>query len=72
MSNDFAEGDNQEIVDFLSKYSTSSQLTSDALAYMQDNNADYVEAAKWFIEENEDLMEEWLGTEVAKKVKDSL
>lgn len=72
VSNDFAEGDNDEIIDFLSKYSTSSQLTSDALAYMQDNDADYVEAAKWFIGENEDLIKEWLGEEAAQKVLEGI
>lgn len=72
VSNQFAEGDNQEMIDFLSKYSTSSQLTSDALAYMQDYDADYVEAAKWFIKEHDDLLSQWVDEDAAQKVRDSL
>lgn len=56
----------------LSKYQTSSALTSQALAYMQDTGADYEETAKWFIEENSDLVKSWLPEEDAQKVFDSL
>jgi len=49
-SNNFTEN-NPEIVEFLSKYETSSQLTSEALAHMQETGDDYVETAKWFLRE---------------------
>lgn len=71
MSNDFAK-DNQELIDFLSKYRTSSALTSEALAYMQDTGSDYVATAKWFMSEHPELLDQWLSTEDAQKIKDSL
>lgn len=71
ISNDFAEG-NEDIINFLSKYSTSSQLTSDALAYMQDEGADYNETAEWFLQEHDDLLIEWVGEEAAEKVLDNI
>ncbi len=70
-SNDFAQ-DNPEAVEFLSKYKTSSALTSEALAYMQDNKADYITTAKWFITEHSELLEEWLSPEDAEKVLNSI
>ena len=72
VSNDFADGDNEDFIDFLSNYSTSSQLTSDALAYMQDNDANYIEAARWFIEEHIDLIGDWLSEEDLNTLKDSM
>lgn len=61
-----------EVVEFLKNYHTSSQLTSDALAYMQDNDTDTKEAARWFLKENEDLWVPWVPEEVAQKVKTAL
>lgn len=73
VSNDFNNDEtNSEMIEFLSKYSTSSQLTSDALAYMQDNNESYEETAKWFIKEHEDLIVEWLGDENSQKVLEAI
>ncbi len=71
MSNDYAEN-HPELVDFLSKYETSSALTSEALAYMQDTGADYEETAKWFLSENSELIDQWLNAEDAQKLKDIL
>lgn len=70
-SNYFADH-NPEIVDFLSNYGTSSQLTSEALAYMQETGADYVETAEWFLQEHEELVDEWLNEEDAQILKDYL
>ena len=56
----------------MSKYRTSSQLTSDALAYMQDTGSNYVDTAKWFLNENSQLLDEWLEPEDAQKMKDFL
>lgn len=70
-SNDFAE-DNPEILEFLSNYKTSSQLTSEALAHMQETGDDYIETAKWFLRENEELLDEWLDSEDAETMKNYL
>lgn len=58
-SNDFAKS-NPEFCEFLSKYRTSSELTSEALAYIEDTGADYKETAKWFLQQHRDLAEGWL------------
>jgi glycine betaine/proline transport system substrate-binding protein len=52
-----------EVAEFLSKYSTSSMLTSAALSYIQETGASSVEAAKWFILENKELVATWLSEE---------
>ena len=65
VSNDFYQSD-PEFVAFLSKYRTSSALTSQALAYMQDTGADYKTAAKWFLEEQRALVETWLTPKQAE------
>lgn len=61
-----------EVVEFLSNYKTSSQLTSDALAFMQDNDVGTYEAAMWFFEEHEDLWTTWVPEDIAEKVKAAL
>jgi glycine betaine/proline transport system substrate-binding protein len=61
-----------EVVEFLKKYKTSSALTAETLAYMQDNDASIDEAAEWFLKEKEDIWTKWVSEDVAKKVKDSL
>lgn len=63
---------NPEFCDFLSKYHTSSALTSEALAYMQDTGADYNEAARWFLGEHPELLEQWLTAEQQEAVQDAL
>ncbi len=72
VSNKFQDDGNEELIAFLSKYRTSSQLTSDALAYMQDTGSNYVDTAKWFLNENSQLLDEWLEPEDAQKMKDFL
>lgn len=61
-----------EIVEFLSKYETSSELTEEGLQYMEDNEVDNDEAAIWWMKEYEDVWTEWVSEEVAEKVKESL
>lgn len=62
-----------DVVDFLSNYETSSDLTEEALNYMNDNeDVSAEEAALWWMKENEDLWTSWVPEDVAKKVKDSM
>lgn len=72
-SNNFV-GDkyNEDFVNFLKKYKTSSALTSEALAYMQETGEDYNATAKWFLLKHEELLDEWLKPEEAKKMKEFL
>lgn len=72
VSNKFAEDGNEEFIAFLSNYETSSQLTSEALAHMQDTGADYVDTAKWFLSEHSELLDLWLEAEDAQVIKDFL
>lgn len=72
VSNKFAESAPKELLEFLSKYSTSSALTSEALAYMQDTGASYEETAKWFLKTNDYLLDEWLTPDEAQIIKDIL
>lgn len=71
VSNNFFEN-NPEMVEFLSKYKTSSSLTSEALAYMQDSGANYRETAKWFLLEHDELLDEWLNKDDAETIRNSL
>lgn len=52
--------DYPEIVEFLKNYKTSSALTAEGLAYMNDNDASEAEAAIWFLKENDDLLAQWV------------
>lgn len=61
-----------EVVDFLKNYKTSSQLTEEALNYMEEHNAESDEAAIWWMKEHEDLWTSWLPDDIAEKVKAAL
>lgn len=72
-SNNFYENkDNKEVIDFISKYRTSSTLTSEALAHMQETGDDYKETAKWFLIEHDQLLDEWLDKDDAEKMRAAL
>ncbi len=61
-----------EFCEFLSNYSTSSALTSAALAYINENDAEYNEAATWFLTEHDELLDQWLPADKAQLVRDAL
>lgn len=67
-SNNFAE-QNADYCEFLSNYHTSSALTSEALAYMQDTGASYEDTAKWFLQEHDSMLDDWLTPEIAARVR---
>lgn len=71
VSNAFYEN-NKEYCEFLEKYTTSSALTSEALAYMQDTGANYNETAKWFLTEHSEFIDEWLPADKVEDVKGAL
>ena len=68
VSNDFYEKAS-EYCEFLSKYRTSSALTAEALSYIQDTNASMAEAAKWFLKEHGELINDWLPEDKAELVR---
>lgn len=61
-----------EVVEFLKKYKTSSELTNHMLAYMQENDADTEETARWFLRENQELWARWVPEDIAAKVLGTL
>lgn len=61
-----------EVVEFLKHYKTSTDLTAEALAYMQDNEATAEETARWFLKEHEEIWTKWVPKEVVQKVKEAL
>ena len=71
VSNDFAK-ESPEFVNFLSSYKTSSALTSEALAHMQDTGDDYAETARWFLLEHPELVDAWLSPEQADTLRAAL
>lgn len=72
VSNAFAKS-NPDFCSFLEQYHTSSRLTSEALAHMQETGDDYEAAAKWFLTEHKELIEQWLpDKEKADAVKGAL
>lgn len=71
VSNSFYEKD-PEFCEFLSRYQTSSALTSEALAHMQDTGDDYNATARWFLTEHDQLISQWLPKEQADNVRAAL
>ena len=61
-----------EYSEFLSKYKTSSQLTSEALAYISENDASYHDAAIWFLKTHDELLDQWLAEDKAALVREGL
>ena len=61
-----------EVVEFLKKYETTSDIASEALTYIQEEDADAHDAAIKFLEENEDIWTEWVPEDVANQVKEGL
>ncbi len=61
-----------EIVEFLTLYESNSEITGEALAYMETEDASAEDTAKWFLVEYEDMWTQWVPEEVAEQVKAAL
>ncbi|MBE0467094.1 MAG: ABC transporter substrate-binding protein [Candidatus Desulforudis sp.] len=61
-----------EVVEFLTNYRTNSDLISEVLAYMESEDADYEEAALWFLREKQEVWTQWVPADVAEKVRAAL
>jgi len=59
-----------EIYAFLENYTTSSEITSEALAYMQENDLEASDAAIWFLSENESLWQGWVTEDAYNNIMD--
>lgn len=60
-----------EIKEFLENYNTTSEISSEALVYIQDDHTEH-EAAINFLKKHEDLWTEWVPEDIAEKVKDAI
>jgi len=61
-----------EILEFLKNYKTGSAFVSEALAYLDDTKATHNDAAVWFVKKHDDLLDQWLPSKNAKKLRDYL
>ncbi|GEN45980.1 histidine ABC transporter substrate-binding protein [Alkalibacillus haloalkaliphilus] len=61
-----------EVTEFLSNYQTSSDITNEALSYIQNNDATPRDAAIKFLQENEELWTNWVPEDVVEKVQSEL
>ena len=61
-----------EVIAFLENYQTSTELTNQAMLYMEENEATEQEAALWFLREYEDVWTEWVSDDIADQVRDAL
>ncbi len=65
-------GESDVIKAFLDAYSTTSAQTSQALAYMRDNDASPEDAALDFMRNNKDVWSAWVPDDVAQKISEAL
>jgi len=61
-----------KLVEFLEKYATTTAMTNEALAYMQEQDADTDTTAIWFLKEHESVWTQWVPSDVVSKVKAAL
>ncbi|MEG0798523.1 MAG: ABC transporter substrate-binding protein [Acidaminococcaceae bacterium] len=61
-----------QIAAFLKKYHTSSALTAEALAYINDHKASYDDAAQHFLRQHPELLKLWLPAEQLQLVEQAL
>lgn len=70
-SNAFAKAQ-PDFVEFLKNYHTSSKLTAEGLAYMQETGSSYQDTAMWFLKQHDELLTQWLPAEKADQVRTAL
>lgn len=61
-----------DVEEFLSNYDSTMDGTSEVLLYIRDNDADALEAAIWWLENNPDIWAEWVSEDVAEDVEAAL
>lgn len=61
-----------EVVEFLRNYETTSELTSEFLCYMMENEVEADQAALFFLQEYEEIWTKWVPKDVAAQVKSAL
>lgn len=69
---DFYDSVDSEVIDFLTKYETTTAMNNQFLAYMQDSGGTTEDAAIWFLQNYESLWTQWVDADIASKVKAAL
>ena len=64
--------DYPEVYEFLTHYTTSTEITNAALAYMQENSKEADETAIWFLNNYQNLWSTWVPESVYQKVISAL
>jgi glycine betaine/proline transport system permease protein/glycine betaine/proline transport system substrate-binding protein len=72
ISNPFFAEKAPDLLGFFKKYETGSQLISKALAYLDETGSTHEETAIWVLDENDNLLDEWLPSENAAKLREYL
>jgi glycine betaine/proline transport system substrate-binding protein len=72
VNKEFHDATDPAVIEFLTKYSTTTTQNNKVLAYILDTGASYEDAAVYFLQEFEDVWTTWVPDDVAKKVKDAL
>jgi glycine betaine/proline transport system substrate-binding protein len=57
---------------FFTTWEVTSAMLNKAMAFMEENEASYDEAAIWFLQEYESVWTEWVDADIASKVKAAL
>lgn len=61
-----------DLQDFFKKYRTGSALVSEALAHLEETKESHEKTAVWFLKKHDNLLDEWLTPEQAKKAREAL
>lgn len=61
-----------ELQHFFKNYKTSSTMIAGSLAHMDETKASYTETAIWLLKNNEGLLDQWLPSENAAKMREFL
>jgi glycine betaine/proline transport system permease protein/glycine betaine/proline transport system substrate-binding protein len=61
-----------ELLDFFKKYRTGSTFISEALAHIEETQESHAKTAVWFLKKHDEILDEWLTPEQAKKARDAL
>jgi len=61
-----------KLTEFLSKVAVPLPMMDQAMAYMEENEAEPVDVAQWFLKNQQDIWTAWLPADVADRVKAAL
>ena len=69
---DFYNTVNPDVIEFLSKYKTTTERNNQFLAYMQESGGSTEDAAIWFLQNYESVWTQWLPSDIVDEVKAAL